>query len=475
MYFRKSLGVAVLASVFLAGSVEASGMFPLGTNVLAHKSPDGNVAFVTGPDVPLLKVYRPDGSAAVYYFEFWDQSRKLAKQQGPIHARLLADGQEIPLTPVGSEADMHAADIFSGQYSVSEAALQQAAGAKSYQFQLVNEEGKVLWQQEGKGKTTQAIGRLLAARPQSYLREGVIRDEKASDSVRRDARPRIFLPNVSPTQVQAWLFLHRQSLLKDKLGKALYENFDFYYHKKDSDIVVFSGRPLGDGLPLITFETRPYNGGTMLALMKDQERYDRWQGASYTTGMMQADDDIVSLTSTWRFLDDQWDGFLNDAYKAFNDYADFGFALNMTHKKGEGNRFFVASVREDLPALAKGDELLSLNGENVAWYKPNELQLKLLQMKKPAVFHIRTSAGKERDVSIAPVIKSKENAAVLPTDRDAFFKAHKIKGDNSADVNAGNYPELFMLADSTYKQPSVRELWEKAQQEKAAAKAAKKK
>ncbi|WP_432647665.1 hypothetical protein, partial [Mitsuokella sp.] len=36
MYFRQSLGVAVLASVFLAGSVEASGMFPLGTNVLAH-------------------------------------------------------------------------------------------------------------------------------------------------------------------------------------------------------------------------------------------------------------------------------------------------------------------------------------------------------------------------------------------------------------------------------------------------------
>ncbi len=52
--------------------------------------------------------------------------------------------------------------------------------------------------------------------------------------------------------------------------------------KKNPDIVVFSGRPLGDGLPLITFETRPYNGGTMLALMKDQERYDRWQGASYT-------------------------------------------------------------------------------------------------------------------------------------------------------------------------------------------------
>lgn len=466
MYFRKSLGLAVLVSAFLAGSVEASGMFPLGTNVLAHKSPEGNVAFVTGPDVPMLKVYTPDSSAAAYYFEFWNQSRKLTKQQGPIHARLLADGQEIPLTLVGDEADMHATDIFSGQYCVSKAALQQAAGAKSYQFQLVNDEGKVLWQQEGKGKTTQALGKLLATKPQSYLREGVIRDEKASDSVRRDARPRVFLPNISPTQVQAWLFLHRESLLKDKLGKAIYENFDFYYHKKNPDIVVFSGRPLGDGLPLITFETRPYNGGTMLALMKDQERYDRWQGASYTTGMMQADDDLVSLTSTWRFLDDQWDGFLNDAYKAFNDYADFGFALNMTHKKGEGNRFFVASVRDNLPALAKGDELLSLNGEDVAWYKPNELQLKLLQMREKTVFNVRTSAGEERDVSIAPVIKGKENTSILPTDRDAFFKAHKIKGDNSADVNAGNYPELFRLADSTYQQPSVRELWQKAQQEK---------
>ena len=464
MYFRKSLGLAVLVSAFLAGSVEASGMFPLGTNVLAHKSPEGNIAFVTGPDVPLLKVYKPDDDAAGYYFEFWAQSRKLTKQQGPIHARLLADGQEIPLTPVGAEADMHAVDIFSGQYCVSEAALQLAAEAKSYQFQLVNDEGKILWQQEGKGKTTQALGKLLVTKPQSYLREGVICDEKASDSVRRDARPRVFLPNVSPTQVQVWLFLHRQSLLKDKLGKAIYENFDFYYHKKNPDIVVFSGRPLGDGLPLITFETRPYNGGTMLALMKDQERYDRWQGASYTTGMMQADDDLVSLTSTWRFLDDQWDGFLNDAYKA----------LNMTHKKGEGNRFFVASVRDDLPALAKGDELLSLNGEDVAWYKPNELQLKLLQMREKTVFHVRTSAGEERDVSIAPDIRDKENTSALPTDRDAFFKAHKIKGDNSADVNAGNYPELFRLADSTYHQPSVRELWQKAQQEKAA-KAAKKK
>ncbi len=59
--------------------------------------------------------------------------------------------------------------------------------------------------------------------------------------------------------------------------------------------------------------------------------------------------------------------------KAFNDYADFGFALNMKHKKGEGNRFLVASVRDNSPALAKGDELLFLNGEDVAWYKPNEL------------------------------------------------------------------------------------------------------
>lgn len=135
---------------------------------------------------------------------------------------------------------------------------------------------------------------------------------------------------------------------------------------------------------------------------------------------------------------------------------------------------FVASVRDDLSALAKGDELLSLNGEDVAWYKPNELQLKLLEMKKPAMFHIRTAAGEERDVSIAPDIKDRENTSALPTDRDAFFKMHKIKGDNSADVNTGNYPELFRLADSTYQQPSVRELWQKAQQEKAA-KAAKKK
>ena len=78
---------------------------------------------------------------------------------------------------------------------------------------------------------------------------------------------------------------------------------------------------------------RSQNSGTMLAMMKDQILEDRYWHTARTVGMMTAADDIVSLTSVWRDLDDQWDGFLDDAYETFQEYADFGFALEQKHKK----------------------------------------------------------------------------------------------------------------------------------------------
>ena len=92
-----------------------------------------------------------------------------------------------------------------------------------------------------------------------------MRDAKAVDSVRRDSRPRVFLPSVTPNEVQAWLVLHQQELMQDTLGKELWGEFRHYYHKSHDDIVFFMGRAFGDGVPVITFETRPYAGGTMLA------------------------------------------------------------------------------------------------------------------------------------------------------------------------------------------------------------------
>ena len=269
---------------------------------------------------------------------------------------------------------MHAADVFCGSYRVTEEDLQQAAKAASYEFQLADDAGNVLWKQQGKAKTAEAIRKILAAMPDSYLREGVVRDEKAVDSVRRDSRPRIFLPSVTPSEVQEWLVLHHQTLLKDKLGKALWGEFRPYYHKSHDDIIFFMSRAIGDGVPLITFETRPYAGGTMLALMKDQILEDSYWHTTRTVGMMTAADDIVSLTSVWRDLDDQWDGFLNDAYETFQDYADFGFVIDNTHKKGEGNRFFAVKVRDGIKEISPGDELLALDGDALAWYKPNELR-----------------------------------------------------------------------------------------------------
>ena len=459
MRYRHVLGLALLACALWQPSAGASGYFPFEGNVVAHRSPDGVLSFATGPDVPLTKVMKSDGSTPVYTFRFWDKSRRFAKQ-GLIHARLLADGREVPLEPVGAEADMHAADVFCGSYRVAEEALQQAAHAASYEFQLVGADGSVLWRQKGKKKTAEAIQELLAATPASYLREGVVRDAKAVDSVRRDSRPRVFLPSVTPDEVQEWLVLHQQVLMQDKLGKALWGEFRPYYHKSHDDIVFFMGRAIGDGVPLITFETRPYAGGTMLALMKDQILEDRYWHTSRTVGMMTAADDIVSLTSVWRDLDDQWDGLLNDAYETFQDHADFGFILDSTHKKGEGNRFFAAKVRDGIKEIAPGDELLALDGDELAWYKPNELRLKLLQHRGPATLRLRTAAGEERTVELTPTLQQPKGAPNLPKDRKAFFEAGKVKGSKEAIVDSGNYPTLFEQADPTYAQLSTRERYE---------------
>lgn len=469
MHYRYILGAALLVCALWQPSAEASGYFPMTKDVVAHESPDGSLSFATGPDVPLTKVFGRDGERPAYYFRFWAQNRRIGNEQGLIHARLLADGQDVKLEPVEEEADMHAADVFCGSYRVAEDDLRQAAHAASCEFQLVDDAGKILWKQQGKSKTTEAFQKILAAAPASYLREGVVRDEKAVDSVRRDSRPRVFLPSVTPGEVQAWLVLHHQVLLQDKLGRELWGEFRPYYHKSHDDIVFFMGRAIGDGVPLITFETRPYAGGTMLAMMKDQILEDRYWHTARTVGMMTAADDIVSLTSVWRDLDDQWDGFLDDAYKTFQPYADFGFVLDCTHKKGEGNRFFVTKVREGVTSLAPNEELLALDGEELAWYKPNELRLKLLQHKDAATFRLRTPAGEEREVKMAPVLHQPENTAGLPQDRDAFFKAGKVKGSKEAVVDAGNYPVLFSQADPTYAQPSTRELYETAVEKKAAA------
>lgn len=68
--------------------------------------------------------------------------------------------------------------------------------------------------------------------------------------------------------------------------KELWGEFRPYYHKSHDDIVFFMGRAIGDGVPLITFETRPYAGGTMLAMMKDQILEDRYWHTARTVGMM---------------------------------------------------------------------------------------------------------------------------------------------------------------------------------------------
>lgn len=456
MRCRYVLGLALLACALWQPAADASGYFPFEGNVVAHRSPDGALSFATGPDVPLTKVFQQGGEAPTYLFRFWAQKRNIAKQ-GAIHAQLLADGRQVPLEPVGAEADMHAADVFCGSYRVAEEALQQAAHAASYEFQLVGADGSVLWRQKGKKKTAEAIQNILAAGPSSYLREGVVRDAKAVDSVRRDSRPRVFLPSIAPAEVQEWIVLHHQVLMQDKLGKALWGVFRPYYHKSHDDIVFFMGRAIGDGVPLITFETRPYAGGTMLALMKDQVLEDRYWHTARTVGMMTAADDIVSLTSVWRDLDDQWDGFLNDAYETFQGYADFGFILDSTHKKGEGNRFFVTKVRDGIQEIAPGDELLALDGDELAWYKPNELRLKLLQHRGPATLCLRTAAGEERTVELAPTLQQPKGAPNLPKDRKAFFEAGKVKGSKEALVDSGNYPTLFEQADPTYAQLSARE------------------
>ena len=131
MRYRYVLGMALLACAFWQPTADASGYFPHEREIVAHESPDGSLSFAVGPDVPLTKVLGSGGERPAYYFRFWAQNRRIAKQ-GAIHARLLADGQEVKLEPVGTEADMHAADVFCGSYRAAEDALQHAADASSY-------------------------------------------------------------------------------------------------------------------------------------------------------------------------------------------------------------------------------------------------------------------------------------------------------------------------------------------------------
>ena len=156
---KQSEGNDIMKEIFRDGScgkerfecvvAMSSGYFRFEGNFLAHRSPVGAMSFATGPEVPLTKVFQQGGEAPTYLFRFWAQKRNIAKQ-GAIHAQLLADGRQVPLEPVGAEADMHAADVFCGSYRVAEEALQQAAHAASYEFQLVGADGSVLWRQRGK-------------------------------------------------------------------------------------------------------------------------------------------------------------------------------------------------------------------------------------------------------------------------------------------------------------------------------------
>ena len=451
MMYGKGLTGLLLCGVLLAGgAAEASGEFSYKSAVLAHRAPDGSLGFVAGPDLPVLKVYAVDGAAPVYYIRFEAKKGTFKKAAG-LHARILADGQEISLTPVGDEERMHSSKWFEGWYRLPADGVAAMGGAAEFSFQVVDAGNQVLWTQKGKLKTAEAMQKITKAAPQDYLREGRIRAESAAESVRADSRPRVFLPAVTPETVQVRIYDYLEELKKDKETKADWQGFTLYVHT-NKRILVAMGDSIGDSIPLVTFETIPYQGGTLLAMMKDQEYYDKYAKQFFTVGMMTADGFVIDLTPAWRGTADRWDGFLNQLYREMSPHAEFPFDISDKSVKGEGNRFFIKESRT--AQLTAGDEILAVDGASAAWYKPNELRLVLLQKQGPALFRIRRVDGREEEISVAPEMTAPARMPAEMMDdekRGAYFAEKKARGSESYVHTQGNYPQLFSLMDESYR------------------------
>ena len=252
---KKIAGLLLCGLLFMGASAEASGEFPYENAVLAHCAPDGSIGFVAGPDLPVLKVFRTEEAAPDYYIRF-EAKKGAFQKETEIHARVLADGKEIPLEPVGDEARMHSSKWFAGWYRLSADDVSAMGSAAEFSFQLVGAGDKVLWTQKGKLKTAEAMQKIAKAEPKDYLREGKIRAETAAESVRADSRPRVFLPHISPETVQVRIFDYLGELKKDKETKADWQGFTPYVHTNERILAVL-GKSIGDSIPLFTFETIP--------------------------------------------------------------------------------------------------------------------------------------------------------------------------------------------------------------------------
>ena len=321
--------------------------------------------------------------------------------------------------------------------------------AAEFSFQLVDGD-KILWEKKGKLKTAEAMQKLAAADPSQYLREGNIRAQNADDSVQEDSRPRVFLPDVSPEVVQGRIYGHLEELKKDKEMKSEWRGFHFFPNTNEH-IVSVIGDSIGDQWPLVTFETIPYHGGTLLAMMKDQQGYLSFAKSYYTVGMMTPEGFVVTSTGIWRSLADQWDGFLNDLYREMSPYAVFPFEISYLYKKDEGNHFFIKTSSD--AAFSEGDEILHIDGASVAWYKPNELRLLLLQKQGNTVFHIRRANGTEHDISVMPKIHAPNMTAerMEQEGKSASFEGKEIDAPGFSLITQGNYPALFGLMDESYR------------------------
>ena len=443
----KVAGLLVCGLLFIGSSVEASGEFSYKNTVIAHRAPDGAIGFVAGPDLPVLKIFRQDGAEPAYYIRF-DAAKGSFKKATGIHARIFADGKPIALEPLRLESKMHDNKYFYGWYRLSGEAIAQMGSAVEFSFQLVGADEKVLWSQKGKLKTTEAMQKIAAAEPAMYLREGNIRPVNAEDSVKADSRPRVFLPNVTPEAVKIRIYEDLEKRKKDKEIRADWTQFSFSLHTNER-LVNIVGDRVGDGdwWPLVTFEAIPYQGGTLLAMMKDQEGYSIALRSLCTVGMMTSDSFIFNWTGRWRSIAEQWDGFLNDLYCEMSPHAKFPFELRSIHEENAGNRFFIKATTDT--ALAEGDEILTVDGESIAWYKPNELRLCLLQKQGMAKFLIRHADGTEQELSIVPEMELPAQPVSF-TDMN-YFGNKKMVVSESLAVTQGNYPELFRLMDESYR------------------------
>ena len=447
---KKIAGLLLCGLLFMGANAEASGEFPYKNAVLAHRAPDGSIGFIAGPDLPVLKVFRTEGAAPDYYIRF-EAKKGAFQKETAIHARVLADGKEIALEPVGDEVRMHSSKWFAGWYCLSADDVSAMGSAAEFSFQLVGAGDKVLWTQKGKLKTAEAMQKIAKAEPKDYLREGKIRAEAAAESVRADSRPRVFLPNVSPETVQVRIYDYLEELKKDKETKADWQGFTPYVHTNECILAVL-GESIGDSIPLVTFETIPYQGGTLLAMMKDQEYYDKYAKQFFTIGMMTADGFVIDLTSVWRGTADRWDGFLNNLYREMSPHAEFPFEISHKNEKGEGNRFFVTEPRTT--RLAAGDEIIAVDGASAAWYKPNELRLVLLQKQGTVVFRVRHTDGTEEEIALAPEMCPPTRMPAENLDRAkklAYFAEKKAAASESYVHTQGNYPKLFSLMDESYR------------------------